>query len=164
MLGGPLSLLMTLISASMFAWIILGLPVAAYEPLKIPYFFWYYRHDPHVMDAFAWSAIAGGTLLAFFIYALWTQSPPRGATRLRGKRRLLRHRVRASSGDALRLIECKVLPLGSPEREGIEAFEDSSDGTEIFAPGLPILKGSIVVDVARAVHVRLIFVELNRCS
>ncbi|MGH6785826.1 MAG: type IV secretory system conjugative DNA transfer family protein, partial [Novosphingobium sp.] len=57
LIGLPLGLLIALAIASMIGWLILGLPVAAYDPLKIPHFVWYYRGDPNVVKA-----MAGGLL------------------------------------------------------------------------------------------------------
>ncbi|TPG10868.1 hypothetical protein EAH84_11295 [Sphingomonas oligophenolica] len=81
-IGVPLGLLIALASASMIGWLILGLPVAAYDPLKMPAFVWYYRGDPQVVRAMAGGTIASLTLLVGLVYALWARSAPlHGAAR-----------------------------------------------------------------------------------
>lgn len=51
LVGAPLLLLCWFILAAMAAWIILGLPLASFEPLRMPQFFWYYRGDALVVRA-----------------------------------------------------------------------------------------------------------------
>ena len=63
LIGVPLGLLIALAIASMIGWLILGLPVAAYDPLKMPQFVWYYRGDRLVVRAMAGGLIGGGLLL-----------------------------------------------------------------------------------------------------
>ena len=53
LIGIPLGLLVALAMASMIGWLVLGLPVAAYDPLKMPQFVYYYRGDPRVVKAMA---------------------------------------------------------------------------------------------------------------
>ena len=55
----PLGSLIALAVASMIGWVVLGLPVSAYVPLKMPQFVWYYRGDPRVVKAMA-GGLAGG--------------------------------------------------------------------------------------------------------
>src|SRR3546814_1499628 len=73
LIGLPLGLLIALAIASMIGWLILGLPVAAYDPLKMPQFVWYYRGDARVVRAMAGGLIGGGLLLGGLIYALWAR-------------------------------------------------------------------------------------------
>src|SRR3546814_2698163 len=84
LIGLPLGLGIALAIASMIGWVILGLPVAAYDPLKMPQFFWYYRGDPRVLKAMAGGLVGGVTLLAGLVYALWARGAPpdRTSTRL----------------------------------------------------------------------------------
>ena len=63
LVGIPLGALIALAVASMIGWLILGLPVAAYDPLKMPQFVWYYRGDRQVVRAMAGGLIGGGLLL-----------------------------------------------------------------------------------------------------
>jgi type IV secretion system protein VirD4 len=67
LIGLPLGVLIALAIASMIGWLILGLPVAAYDPLKMPAFVWYYRGDPHVVRAMAGGLVGGLTLLAALV-------------------------------------------------------------------------------------------------
>ena len=76
LIGIPLGALIALAIASMIGWVMLGLPVTAYDPLKMPQFIWYYRGDPRVVRAMA-SGLAGGlTLLVGLVYALWARGAP----------------------------------------------------------------------------------------
>ena len=159
--GAPLVLLLTLTSASIVAWVVLGLPIGAYEPLKMPYFFWYYRGDARVMNALAGGTVAAGALLAFLISAHWTQSRLRGATRSRGQRRVHRYRFPASSGIVVHVKGCKVLPSSGLDRVTIEAPSNPAKSMEIRTPTLLTRDGSVVVDVARTERVRFIFFDIN---
>ena len=76
LIGVPLGMLIAFVVASMIGWLILGLPVAAYDPLKMPQFVWYYRGDPRVVRAMAGGLAGGGLLLAGLIYALWARRAP----------------------------------------------------------------------------------------
>ena len=67
LIGVPLGLLIALAIASMIGWVMLGLPVTAYDPLKMPQFIWYYRGDPRVVKAMAGGLAGGFTLLAGLI-------------------------------------------------------------------------------------------------
>ncbi len=92
----PLGLGIALAIASMIGWVILGLPVAAYDPLKMPQFVWYYRGDPHVVKAMAGGLVGGVTLLAGLVYALWSRGAPlHGAARFANERELKRHGFRS---------------------------------------------------------------------
>lgn len=158
--GAPLVLLLTLTSASIVAWVVLGLPIGAYEPLKMPYFFWYYRGDARVMNAFAGGTVAGGAILAFLISAHWAQSRLGGAARSRGQRRVHRNRFPASSGIVLHVKGCKVLPSSGPYRVTIEAPSNPAN-MEIRTPTLLTRDGSVLIDVTRTERVGLIFVDIN---
>src|SRR3546814_7785346 len=81
----------------MIGWLILGLPVAAYDPLKMPQFVWYYRGDARVVRAMAGGLIGGGLLLGGLIYALWARGAPlHGAARFAREGELKRHGFRRS--------------------------------------------------------------------
>ncbi|MGH8759964.1 MAG: hypothetical protein ACREVW_10705, partial [Burkholderiales bacterium] len=99
LIGLPLGLLIALAIASMIGWMILGLPVAAYDPLKMPQFVWYYRSDPRVVRAMAGGLIGGGLLLAGLIYALWARGAPlHGAARFARESEIKRHGFRERTG------------------------------------------------------------------
>lgn len=150
-IGGPLAIVMAFLVASMIAWIVLGLPVAVYDPLKMPGFFWYYRGDPHVVRAMAGGLLAGGIFLAFLIYALWARQPPlHGAARFASERELRRHGFRSASGIVVGRKRGKFLTFGGPEHVIVEAPTRSGKGVGIVIPNLLTWEGSVVVlDVKR---------------
>ena len=151
LVGGPLAATMALIVASIIAWAVLGLPVAAYDPLKMPHFFWYYRHDPHVVRAMAGGLLSGAIILAVLIYALWARQPPlHGAARFASERELRRHGFRSASGIVVGRERGKFLTFGGPEHVIVEAPTRSGKGVGIVIPNLLTWQGSVVVlDVKR---------------
>src|SRR3546814_20020125 len=83
----------------MIGWLILGLPVAAYDPLKMPQFVWYYRGDARVVRAMAGGLIGGGLLLGGLIYALWARGAPNhGAASFDREGETKRYGLRERSG------------------------------------------------------------------
>ena len=151
MIGGPLAIIMGLLTASIIAWLVLGLPVAAYDPVKIPRFFWYYRGDPHVVRAMAGGLLAGGIILAVLLYALWARQPPlHGAARFASERELRRHGFRSPSGIVVGRKRGKFLTFGGPEHVIVEAPTRSGKGVGIVIPNLLTWEGSVIVlDVKR---------------
>ena len=151
LIGTPLALVMAVIVASMIAWIILGLPVAAYDPLKMPIFFWYYRGDPHVVRAIAGGMVAGSVLLTGLVYVLWTRNPAlHGAARFATEHELRRHGFRAATGIVVGRKRGEFLTFGGPEHIIVEAPTRSGKGVGIVIPNLLTWQGSVVVlDVKR---------------
>ena len=149
--GGPLALAMALIVASMIAWLILGLPVAAYDPLRMPAFFWYYRGDPHVVCGMAGGIAAGSLLLGGLIYALWARNPAlHGAARFATERELRRHGFRSAAGIVVGRKRGRFLTFGGTEHVIVEAPTRSGKGVGIVIPNLLTWQGSVVVlDVKR---------------
>mgnify|MGYP003382066608 FL=1 len=147
----PLGLGIALAIASMIGWVILGLPVAAYDPLKIPQFVWYYRGDPHVVRAMAGGLVGGVTLLAGLVYALWSRSAPlHGAARFANERELKRHGFRSATGIVVGRKGGRFLTFGGSEHVLVEAPTRSGKGTGIVIPNLLTWQGSVVVlDVKR---------------
>ena len=150
-IGGPLAVVMALLVASMIAWVVLGLPVAVYDPLKMPAFVWYYRGDPHVVRAIAGGLVAGLLLLGGLGYALWARSPAlHGAARFATERELRRHGFRAPSGIVVGRKRGKFLTFGGSEHVIVEAPTRSGKGVGIVIPNLLTWQGSVVVlDVKR---------------
>ena len=150
-IGGPLAVVMALTVASMIAWVVLGLPATAYDPLKAPHFFWYYRGDPHVVRAMAGGLLAGGIILVVLVYALWAQQPPlHGAARFANERELRRHGFRSRVGIVVGRKRGKFLTFGGPEHVIVEAPTRSGKGVGIVIPNLLTWQGSVVVlDVKR---------------
>lgn len=147
----PLGALIALAIASMIGWVILGLPVAAYDPLKMPKFVWYYRGDPHVVKAMAGGLVGGVTLLAGLVYALWSRSAPlHGAARFANERELKRHGFRSAAGIVVGRKGGRFLTFGGSEHVLVEAPTRSGKGTGIVIPNLLTWQGSVVVlDVKR---------------
>lgn len=151
LIGIPFGLLIALAIASMIGWLILGLPVTAYDPLKIPQFIWYYRGDPQVVRAMAGGLIGGGLLLIGLIYALWARGAPlHGAARFARESEVKRHGFRARSGIVLGRKGGRFLTFGGSEHVIVEAPTRSGKGTGIVIPNLLTWQGSVVVlDVKR---------------
>lgn len=151
LIGIPLGTLLALAIASMIGWLILGLPVAAYDPVKMPAFVWYYRGDPQVVRAMAGGLAGGVTLLAGLIYALWARGAPlHGAARFANEREIKRHGFRAAVGIVLGRKRGRFLTFGGSEHVIVEAPTRSGKGTGIVIPNLLTWQGSVVVlDVKR---------------
>jgi type IV secretion system protein VirD4 len=147
----PLGVLIALAIASMIGWIVLGLPVAAYDPLRMPQFVWYYRGDPRVVQAMAGGLAGGLTLLAGLIYALWARGAPlHGAARFANERELKRHGFRSTSGIVVGRKAGRFLTFGGSEHVLVEAPTRSGKGIGIVIPNLLTWAGSVVVlDVKR---------------
>ncbi len=151
LIGVPLGLLIALAIASMIGWLILGLPVAAYDPLNMLQFVWYYRGDPRVVRAMAGGLIGGGLLLGGLIYALWARGAPlHGAARFARESEIKRHGFRARSGIVLGRKSGRFLTFGGSEHVLVEAPTRSGKGIGIVIPNLLTWAGSVVVlDVKR---------------
>lgn len=151
LIGIPLGTLLALAIASMIGWLILGLPVAAYDPIKMPAFIWYYRGDPQVVRAMAGGLAGGVTLLAGLIYVLWARAAPlHGAARFANEPEIKRHGFRAAVGIVLGRKRGRFLTFGGSEHVIVEAPTRSGKGTGIVIPNLLTWQGSVVVlDVKR---------------
>ena len=147
----PLGLLIALAIASMIGWIVLGLPVAAFDPIKMPQFVWYYRGDPRVVKAMAGGLVGGITLLVGLVDALWARGAPlHGAARFANERELKRHGFRSTSGIVVGRKGGRFLTFGGSEHVLVEAPTRSGKGTGIVIPNLLTWAGSVVVlDVKR---------------
>lgn len=151
LIGVPLGMLIAFAVASMIGWLILGLPVAAYDPLKMPQFVWYYRGDPRVVRAMAGGLAGGGLLLAGLIYALWARRAPlHGAARFARESEIRRHGFRAREGIVLGRKGGRFLTFGGSEHVIVEAPTRSGKGAGIVIPNLLTWQGSaVVLDVKR---------------
>lgn len=151
LIGVPLGMLIAFAVASMIGWLILGLPVAAYDPLKMPQFVWYYRGDPRVVRAMAGGLAGGGLLLAGLIYALWARRAPlHGAARFARESEIRRHGFRAREGIVLGRKGGRFLTFGGSEHVIVEAPTRSGKGACIVIPNLLTWQGSaVVLDVKR---------------
>jgi len=151
LIGVPLGMLIALAIASMIGWVILGLPVAAYDPLRMPQFVWYYRGDPRVVKAMAGGLAGGLTLLAGLVYALWARGAPlHGAARFASEREIKRHGFRSVAGIVVGRKGGRFLTFGGSEHVLVEAPTRSGKGTGVVIPNLLTWQGSVVVlDVKR---------------
>ncbi len=151
LIGIPLGILIAFAVASMIGWVVLGLPVAAYDPLKMPQFIWYYRGDSQVVRAMAGGLVGGFTLLGGLIYALWARGAPlHGDARFAHEREIKRHGFRSTSGIVVGRKGRRFLTFGGSEHVLIEAPTRSGKGTGIVIPNLLTWQGSVVVlDVKR---------------
>ena len=151
LIGIPLGTLLALAIASMIGWLILGLPIAAYDPIKMLAFVWYYRGDPQVVRAMAGGLAGGITLLAGLIYVLWARGAPlHGAARFANEQEIKRHGFRAAVGIVLGRKSGRFLTFGGSEHVIVEAPTRSGKGTGIVIPNLLTWQGSVVVlDVKR---------------
>jgi type IV secretion system protein VirD4 len=147
----PLGSLIALAIASIIGWVILGLPVTAYDPLKMPQFVWYYRGDPRVVKAMAGGLAGGVTLLVGLVYALWARGAPlHGAARFANEREIKRHGFRSATGIVVGRKSGRFLTFGGSEHVLIEAPTRSGKGVGIVIPNLLTWQGSVVVlDVKR---------------
>ncbi|NJS13466.1 MAG: type IV secretory system conjugative DNA transfer family protein [Sphingopyxis sp.] len=135
----------------MIGWVVLGLPLAAYDPMKMPEFVWYYRGDPRVVKAMAGGLVGGLTLLAGLAYALWARGAPlHGAARFANEREIKRYRFRSATGIVVGRKGGRFLTFGGSEHVLVEARPGRAKATGIVIPNLLTWAGSVVVlDVKR---------------
>jgi type IV secretion system protein VirD4 len=151
LIGIPLGILIAFAVASMIGWVVLGLPVTAYDPLKMPQFIWYYRGDSQVVRAMGGGLVGGFTLLGGLVYALWARGAPlHGDARFANERELKRHGFRSIAGIIVGRRGGRFLTFGGSEHVLVEAPTRSGKGTGIVIPNLLTWAGSVVVlDVKR---------------
>lgn len=151
LIGIPLGLLVAFAIASIIGWLLLGLPVTAYDPLKIPQFVYYYRDDPQVVRAMAGGLAVGIIGLLALVYSLFLRSAPlHGAARFASEREIKYHGFRSSAGIVLGRKCGRFLTFGGSEHVLVEAPTRSGKGTGIVIPNLLTWQGSVVVlDVKR---------------
>ncbi len=149
--GIPLALIVAFLIASVVAWIYLGLPSSKFDPLKMPAFFWYYRHDPVVMKAFGAGMGIGLFLAAVAVWFLARRKPPlHGAARFARESEIRRAGFRAANGIVLGKKGGKFLTFGGSEHCIVEAPTRSGKGVGIVIPNLLSWQDSVVVlDVKR---------------
>jgi type IV secretion system protein VirD4 len=149
--GIPVALVVAFLIASVIAWIYLGLPSAKFDPLKMPAFFWYYRHDPIVLKAFGAGMGIGLFLAAITIWWFAKLKPPlHGAARFARESEIRRAGFRAASGIVLGKKGGKFLTFGGSEHCIVEAPTRSGKGVGIVIPNLLSWRESVVVlDVKR---------------
>ena len=150
-IGIPAVLLLLCLTASIVAWFVLGLPASAYDPLKMPAFFWYYRGDPVVQKGLAGGMATGSLLSGLLLYWFVTRKPPlHGAARFANEREITRHGFRGKEGIVLARKSGRYLIFKGNEHVIVEAPTRSGKGVGIVIPNLLSWQGStVVLDVKR---------------
>ena len=150
-IGLPAALLLLCLTASIVAWFALGLPAAAYDPIKMPAFFWYYRGDPVVLKGLAGGFAAGSLVSGLLLYWVATRKPPlHGAARFAKAREIRRNGFRGHEGIVLAKKSGRYLIFEGNEHIIVEAPTRSGKGVGIVIPNLLSWAGStVVLDVKR---------------
>lgn len=145
-IGVPIALLAAFLIASVVAWIYLDLPSSKFDPLKMPAFFWYYRHDPVVLKALGAGMGIGLFLAAITVWWLARRKPPlHGAARFAREREIRRAGFRAAKGIVLGKKGGRFLTFGGSEHCIVEAPTRSGKGVGIVIPNLLSWQESVVV-------------------
>ena len=149
--GIPVAIILAFFVASVVAWVYLGLPSAKFDPLKMPAFFWYYRHDPVVLKAFGAGMVVGLVLTGIMLWWLLKRKPPlHGAARFAKEAEIRRAGFRADNGIVVGKKGGKFLTFGGSEHCIVEAPTRSGKGVGIVIPNLLSWQESVVVlDVKR---------------
>ena len=127
--GIPVALIVAFLIASVIAWIYIGLPSAKFDPLKMPAFFWYYRHDPIVLKAFGAGMGIGLFLAAITIWWFAKLKPPlHGSARFARESEIRRAGFRAANGIVLGKKGGKFLTFGGSEHCIVEAPRRATNG------------------------------------
>ncbi|GAA0678885.1 type IV secretion system protein VirD4 [Sphingomonas insulae] len=150
-LGVPIGIFVAFLITSVVAWIYLGLPSAKFDILKMPAFFWYYRHDPVVLKALAGGALVGVIIAGLMLWWVAKQKPPlHGAARFAKEGEIRRAGFRADDGIVLGKKGGKFLTFGGSEHCIVEAPTRSGKGVGIVIPNLLSWQESaVVLDVKR---------------
>ena len=150
-LGLPIALVLLCLTGSIVAWFVLGLPASAYDPMKMPAFFWYYRGDPVVLKAMAAGLAAGSLLSGLLLFWFVTRKPPlHGAARFAKEGEIRRNGFRGDEGIVLGKKSGRFLIFEGNEHCIVEAPTRSGKGVGIVIPNLLSWTGStVVLDVKR---------------
>jgi len=153
-IGIPIALLLLFLTGSIIAWFVLGLPASAYDPFKMPAFFWYYRGDPVVLKAVAAGLAAGSILSGLLLFWFVTRKPPlHGAARFAKEGEIRRGGFRGDDGIVLGKKSGRFLTFAGNEHCIVEAPTRSGKGVGIVIPNLLSWTGSVVIlDVKRENH------------
>ena len=146
-----LAALFSLVSASIIAWFILGLPPERFDLLKITQFYWYYRADTQVIRAIAIGFGAALILTALAAYALLAPKASLYGTAAFARESEIRGGgLRAKKGIILGRKSGRFLILGGSEHVLVEAPTRTGKGVGIVIPNLLTWQDSVVVlDVKR---------------
>jgi type IV secretion system protein VirD4 len=147
----PITLLLIGLLTGTVAWFFLKMPAAAYDPLRLPGFFWYYRHDPVVTEAL-WRGAVIGVPLPVLLMAIVLR-PKRnlhGEARFAREGEIRKAGLRAKKGIVLGRVRNRFLMVGKMEHVLLEAPTGSGKGVGIVIPNLLQWPDSVVVlDIKR---------------
>lgn len=147
----PVTLLLIGLLTGTVAWFFLKMPMSAYDPLRLPGFFWYYRHDPVVTEALSRAAVIGVPLpVLLMAIALRPKKNLHGEARFARESEIRSAGLRAKKGILLGRVRGRFLMLGKMEHVLLEAPTGSGKGVGIVIPNLLQWPDSVVVlDIKR---------------
>lgn len=148
---GLATLGLVLLFGGFMAWTGLGLPFAKLDPVKLPGFFWYYRHDRRVIKWLAIGmAIAAVVVIGGVVAFLRRPRALHGDARFARETEIRREGMRDSDGIVLGRKQGRFLIFGGNEHVLLEAPTRSGKGVGIVIPNLLTWAGSVVVlDIKR---------------
>lgn len=142
----PVALLFVALLTGTVAWFILELPIAGFDPLKLPQFYWYYRHDPVVINALGLAAALSVPLTALGLFmVLRPRKDLHGAARFAREGEIAKAGLRADAGILLGRAGGKFLLFGGTEHVLLEAPTRSGKGVGVVIPNLLSWQDSVVV-------------------
>lgn len=142
----PIALLLGAILTGIIAWFVLKLPAAQFDPLKLPEFYWYYRHDPAVLDALGLAAVIGFPLpILGALVLLKPRQSLHGEASFANERDIRKAGLRAKDGIVLGRNRGKFLRFAGSEHVLIEAPTRSGKGVGVVIPNLLSWQDSVVV-------------------
>jgi len=152
----PITLLLIGLLTGTVAWFFLKMPAAAYDPLTLPGFFWYYRHDPVVTEALWRGAVIGVPLpVLLMAIVLRPKKNLHGEARFAREGEIRKAGLRAKKGIVLGrfrngFFRNGFLMVGKMEHVLLEAPTGSGKGVGIVIPNLLQWPDSVVVlDIKR---------------
>ncbi|RZL75785.1 MAG: type IV secretory system conjugative DNA transfer family protein, partial [Sphingomonas sp.] len=126
---GLATLGLVLLFGGFMAWTGLGLPFAKLDPLKLPEFFWYYRHDRRVIRWLAIGmAIAAVVVIGGVVAFLRRPRALHGDARFARETEIRREGMRDSDGIVLGRKRGRYLIFGGNEHVLLEAPTRSGKG------------------------------------
>src|SRR3546814_2209784 len=152
----PITLLRIGLLTGTLAWFFLKMPAASYDPLPLPGFFWYYRHDPVVTEALWRGAVIGVPLpVLLMAIVLRPKKNLHGEARFAREGEIRKAGLRAKKGIVLGRVRNGFfrngfLMVGKMEHVLLEAPTGSGKGVGIVIPNLLQWPDSVVVlDIKR---------------
>lgn len=128
------------------AWFLLKLPLSQYDPLLLPRFFWYYRHDPAIHDALGLAALFSVPFPVLgFLFLIKPRHNLHGDAHFASERDIRKAQMRASKGIVLGRAKGRYLVFGGSEHVLMEAPTRSGKGVGVVIPNLLSWPDSVVV-------------------